>query len=451
MVTSARESGPVVFPNDFDRSQHPARTRFWGMFLGTLLMLLAGAALISPRTLPYGAPILMLGVVSGLAQRGAAVDTLRTPSRVALPIFMFLAFALSSSFWAAHPALVFVPVLGAIAAFGACAIMSASFMKEPRCNILHIAEGLTIGFSAGLLYLLIEITTDQWIKIHVYNWIGVTPGILRPPEFVNWKNGKVQSISPSDLTRNIAPVTLYLWAGLLAVQGTLRKRNGQILSWVLFLLACIVIGLSEHETSKFALVTGILAFLLSRWRPAFASYAIRLGWVLACLAVIPGVLTLYRLNLHNAKWVQPSARHRVIIWNHTAEQALKSPYVGIGAGMMYYLSDPIVPLPGEKYSAKVPHAHNVYLQTWFELGAIGAALLTLVGLAVLERIRRLSDRFIPYAHATFACSSVVASSSYGMWQIWFVVMFAMVAVLFTIGIRCNIRSDAFLLEKGGAV
>ena len=72
---------------------------------------------------------------------------------------------------------------------------------------------------------------------------------------------------------------------------------------------------------------------------------------------------------------------------------------------------------------------------------IGAALLTLIGLAILERIRRFGRRIAPYAQATFASSAIMAASSYGMWQVWFVAMYGLTVALFAIAIRANIRAE----------
>ena len=199
--------------------------------------------------------------------------------------------------------------------------------------------------------------------------------------------------------------------------------------------------MSQHETSKVALVMATAAFLLSWQSPNWCDRVIRFSWMTMCLGVIPLALAAYRLNFQNVRWFQASAQQRFVIWNYTAEQALKLPVLGIGAGNMYFRAASNPNDEGRHFSAIAPHAHNVYLQTWFELGAVGAALLTLVGLAVLERIGRLSERFIPYAHATFASAASVAASSYGMWQIWFVTMYALIALVFAIGMRVNIQGD----------
>jgi O-antigen ligase len=79
------------------------------------------------------------------------------------------------------------------------------------------------------------------------------------------------------------------------------------------------------------------------------------------------------------------------------------------------------------------HAHNSFLQTWFELGAVGALLLMMAGLGLLWQIRRLDPDLQPFAYAIFATAGPYLVASYGMWQIWYVALFGLIAVLFAIG------------------
>lgn len=59
------------------------------------------------------------------------------------------------------------------------------------------------------------------------------------------------------------------------------------------------------------------------------------AWILVCLGAIPAALLLYKLDLQNASWLQPSGQQRILIWNEIAHLALKSPFLGVGADMTY--------------------------------------------------------------------------------------------------------------------
>ena len=79
------------------------------------------------------------------------------------------------------------------------------------------------------------------------------------------------------------------------------------------------------------------------------------------------------------------------------------------------------------------HAHNIYLQTWYELGVCGAALLSIFGLGILLRIGQLPERTFAFGLATFASGAMLASSSSGLWQLWFLAMFGWAGCAFQIG------------------
>lgn len=405
-------------------------------------MLAVIAALVSSRTLPFSLPSVLLIVVMASLRRNGGRQLVPAIGNGSLAFSALIGYAALSALWAQFPYVTLFRAGVAAGCFIAAGIIAHAMLCEPRRNIFHIGEGLWIGLIIGLVYLLAEILSRQTIKLHLYNTWHIDPSLLRPPAFFTWKDGRLMSIAPDDLKRNIAPITLMLWSAMLAIKGTAPARAGRWIAGLVFILASTVILLSAHATSKAALVGGALVFILARVWPRWSERILRFTWVAACLAVIPMALALHRGNLHTAPWVQPSMQHRIVIWNHTAEMTLNAPILGIGAGMTYELfgtqgGDDVT----EKYDPRVPHAHNVYLQTWFELGVIGAALLTLVGLAVLERIRRLGPHVAPYAQATFACGAIIASSSYGIWQEWFLAMYAFAVVLFAIAVRTVIHKE----------
>jgi O-antigen ligase len=65
------------------------------------------------------------------------------------------------------------------------------------------------------------------------------------------------------------------------------------------------------------------------------------------------------------------------------------------------------------------HAHNIFLQTWYELGAIGALLLAIAGATVALLIFRLPILAQPFVAGGFAAFAIVGAFAWGMWQSWF--------------------------------
>ncbi len=398
--------------------------------------------MVSPRTVAFTLPVLVIAlIVSHIVRERAAFDAFPGVVRLSAAALTFGAFALLSSVWAEEPIASLTAGGAAFAWLLAAIVGIALILTEPRHNEYHLAEGLWIGLMAGLAYLLVEILSEQAIKIFLYNALHVPKSWLRPPSAFSWAGGRVVAISPFDLTRSIAPVALLLWPALLCLRVTAPRNNAVLWGWLLYALAVAVIMVSEHETSKVAIVVASLVFMLSRWNATAAAWLLRIGWVTACLAVIPVALSLYRANFHTAPWLQLTAQHRIIIWNNTAEHALKAPVAGIGAGMMYQLDEEgAMSAPGNDIlPANARHAHNVFLQTWFELGAIGAALLALFGLSLIEAIQRSARRAQAYGHAMMAAAMCLTAASYGMWQAWFLAMFALAVICYTLAVRVNAR------------
>jgi O-antigen ligase len=249
--------------------------------------------------------------------------------------------------------------------------------------------------------------------------------------------------------------TLFLWPAVMAVVGIWRRPWCRVAASALLLLTAVVVLASNHASSKLALVTGLLVFALASLSLRWTRPAVTIAWLILCLAVVPLALLAHRADMQDAGWLQESAKHRVIIWNYTAEKTLDAPILGVGANITYLIGPELerdAPLSLHHGLARTLsiHSHCIYLQTWFELGAVGALLLTAFGLSVIAAIGGLAARAQRYAYATFASSAAMAAVSYGMWQAWFMTSFALTAVLCVLGTRCLATDQAGAPAPGGA-
>jgi O-antigen ligase len=427
-----------MFSHELDRRTDALSTRARGILLGSILTVAVVAAMVSARTVPFLYALAVAGFLTAAAGRGALAAAVPRGGPVSWHLAVFLGYAFASASWAFDPAISFMMISVGILVAASTLTLTQLLAEETRPNLLHMGEGVWIGLLVGLSYLLIELLSGQSIKLWVYNALGLRPEDLPHVEYYVWSGGKLTFISPEDLTRNMAPVTLFLWPAVMAAMGTLRRRSGLAVAAFTVLLAGAVIMLSRHESSKLAFIAALVAFAgaLVAVRPT--GRLIATGWVFACLGVLPSALILHRLDLHNAEWLPGSARHRIIIWNYTAQQVLKAPWLGVGARTTYVMGPRLDQQPvthsDEAFKRTLSvHSHSIYLQTWFELGLFGATLLTLLGLSLLEAIRALARPLQPYAYATFVSAAAMAASSYGMWQGWFVAMFGIAAALFGLG------------------
>jgi O-antigen ligase len=169
---------------------------------------------------------------------------------------------------------------------------------------------------------------------------------------------------------------------------------------------------------------------------------------------VPLALAGHALGLHEAVWIQKTGKARIALWSVTAREAMKSPILGIGAASTKMIDDrmkqesDVGPIGAGKATPESfenrtgRHAHNVYLQTWFELGLVGALMLLAMGLILVARLARLPAETAPYAAALLASGMVMAGLSWGFWQPWFVPVFLIAGLALVLAVRARER-DAF--------
>jgi O-antigen ligase len=239
-----------------------------------------------------------------------------------------------------------------------------------------------------------------------------------------------------ELDHNVAVLLLMLWPGLLAM----RKLTARLWPALLSVGTAAAILLSTHETSKIALGVSVLTFLAAWAWPIFARRGAVAAWLLAFVLAVPLASSAYQASLHQTEWLPYSARARIVLWGYTAEKIPETPLLGIGLGSMRKLDarvkdDPNAVViadtvqPGKTFVwGKGPHAHNGFLQAWYELGAVGAGLLLAAGLGVLWSIARLPAEAQPYVLAQFAAYLVIAAFAWGIWQSWLMALTGLVPI-----------------------
>lgn len=240
--------------------------------------------------------------------------------------------------------------------------------------------------------------------------------------------------------RNVALLNMLLWPALLVLaKRVVDWRTAWAPIGLIVLVAIATFG-SDHQTSMLAFAAGVLTFVLYRLWPRGARVLVLIGWVAAVLLVRPVVLLAYNNDLQTAGWLQESARARITLWAYTARQMSKAPILGVGAQTTRAESEAgrhAQVLPGQVFPQWTgAHGHNIYLQTWYELGAIGAALLFGMGLLILSWLWTLARPGQDFAAAAFVCVATMCASSFGMWQAWFIAAAMLVVPLLALGLRC---------------
>jgi hypothetical protein len=378
----------------------------------------------APRLTPLFLGLVGVALIGAALRRGTPWRQLLPPTPALVACLLLVLYVFINTSWAADrgaalgkAALLAGIVLVAFAAAAATATLDAA-------NLRRAALAFAAGALAGAIFMLVEIVTGGVITRALVNSVP----LLRPDsaKHISISHGEVIGIHRSKFNPNINLVMFHLWPGLLAL-ATLGRGTRRAIWVAAFLVAlAAAIAVSEHDSSQVALVGSGLVFLLALNWPRRVIHGLAVLWCVALAVVLPADFLAYRTGLHLAPWLPESARARVIIWEYTAERTLAHPWLGIGVGSTPVLRDedkavsPVDQPEGFVFHRTTgQHAHDIFLQTWYELGAVGAVLMALAGVAVVMLILLLSLCAQPFAAASFAAFAAVAAFAWGMWQAWF--------------------------------
>lgn len=407
---------------------------------GLVSAVILATFIIAPMTAPALVPAAMglLGLWHVVRRRVLPLPALSLLLAISLATGLFL---LANSFWSLSPAsaravvaLYFVLVLGSL-------LTCVALREQTTGAVFAISVGICIGVSVGTAFLCLELLTSQAIRRTLMSFL---PAIRAKVPEMQVEDAWVTAMPGYLLNRNAAALVLCLWPMMLMTRSSFPRCKP--LFWGMAALAAVTVVASDHETSKLALAGGTVAFAVSRFSLTAARALMVAGWTAATLLVVPLSAFAYSQQMYQSAWLPESARHRVIIWSYVAERVGHAPVLGVGINSTRPLSakalDDAEIAPGSKYlRITTSHSHNVYLQAWYETGAVGATMLFTLGLLLLASLRSAPVRAQPYAYATFATAAFVAGSSFSLWAMWLMAAFALAALLTAVGILVTERSD----------
>ena len=356
----------------------------------------------------------------------------------------FAAYAMLSCLWS--PAVADTLIKGA--GFGAVAVAALVGAQLARLagtpSFAIPAKGIVAGLAAAMVYVSVETATDQWItRTAMTYWPSLQLRFVG--KHISVVDNIVVFVSDGFMNRPTAVVSLLLFPGWLVARATLAKG----LQWTYAVLSALFIALvlakSRHQSSQLAILAGGTIAVLAATQYRAAWRLVLTAWCLAVLSFPLVAVGLHKAGLHNADWLFTSARARVVIWKTTVDRIGAHPILGAGAAAteLNVRSDRMRAAgeiiekgpfdPNEHWGGR--HAHNIYLQTWFELGLVGVLLLLQAGLSVLTSVNKLDSAIRPWALGGFATVAAMLGFSYGLWQVWFLSAIAVAFVLSVFGIE----------------
>ena len=366
-------------------------------------------------------PLVLSGVVLGaLAALRGEVWPRFVPPSLGISITLFVGWVLLRGPW---PGSGIEALVDAITLLFYVTLVVAALAYANCVQPLHSeAERAWFSFATLALAVMVfgHVATDQWVAKLLHNWLP----ILRSSGARNLVvDGNVVALNDSEINRQVVLLTLWAWPVWLMARNW-RSPWSLLVSGALLVAVAIVVAYARSETAKLALAVGAVLYVLHWWRPWVGLVTALTGWTVAVFLVIPLSIAVHDLEMHKSERLFYTARARVVVWNSVAKKVLERPVVGHGLQSMrahYYAEgsagarevDPETQLP-----TGAAHAHNVYLQVWYEFGGIGAALLGAFGYAVLLTLWRLPPqlRSVGLAHAGVIAG--VMATGYGIWQPW---------------------------------
>ncbi len=417
------------------------RPRGWLTVVSALAVALL---IIGPRTSHGVYPL--LAVLPALALwQSRAFARVSPPPAVAVALFAFATYLAINASWAVDP----VEAMGKVAFFwGLCAVGYVSWLGLPHVpdeEFEPLCRGVLIGFAIGVVYL----TAECLLRFPLLKTILAALPSLRPPQkhVRVGANGELV-IGLYLLNRSFGTAAVLLWPVLAMLWVWMPRRRALGIGGLVALGLTVAAFASEHETSMLALIFSAVAFagLVTIQKPV--KWVIIAAWLTATLLVVPIASSAYSHGLYKASWIPTTGRNRIILWGVAAQRIDNAPLLGIGVGSTKELDEKEGPSAEKPADHSYPlrtgrHSHNVFMQTWYELGAVGAALLAVIGLTTLFALDRLPRTIKPPALASFVAATMMAAFSWGMFQTWFMAVLATWAMLLLMAIELARRRSGF--------
>ena len=403
------------------------------------------AALVAPRAV--AGSLVILALVLALPLRPEFWRDRAWPLPAAmLALAAFGGYIAINALWSINRGEAYGKVLFVFVAATLVWLAVAGIADLARAQLERIAKAALVAVAIGAAYLCIEVVSNQAIKRTVMALVPLLQ--LESTKHMRVVDGRVVAINEYVLNRNMAVLVLLLGPALLLVQSLLSAAVARIGAASLLAVTALALFKSEHETSMLALIFAGITFAGMSLAPTAMRRLVYAGWITATLLVVPIAAASYAAGLHQAQWIPQTGRNRIILWGFTAKEVRAAPILGTGVASTKELdlraeATAIQPADHTYPLRTGRHSHNIFLQTWYELGAVGAFLLLGIGLAALSVLTRLPRAHEPYALASFVSAVIIGCFSWGMWQTWFIAAYAVWAVLLVLALAtADRRRDA---------
>ncbi|MDO8420587.1 MAG: O-antigen ligase family protein [Parvibaculum sp.] len=218
-----------------------------------------------------------------------------------------------------------------------------------------------------------------------------------------------------------------LWPTLLAAIEAGHRR----VAWALPFVTLAAVSLTYSQTAPVAILAGLIVLVVAHLLPRAALWLVALGGV-ALVLLMPFFFlnTCPALLQENISWAAAAAAgERIEIWCAVSARVPDDIFFGHGIEAARFVND-----WGMEHIYFKPdgilHPHNAALQVWYEFGATGAFIASLIWCGLVWRIAYLGPQARAICLASIAGIVTVACISHGLWQSWWLGTVGIVPALF---------------------
>lgn len=395
----------------------------------------AVSMVVAAKSMPYALSIWTIVVLASW-RRQLADDQFRQnllrPNSTFLAAAAFATFAIMSAIWAKNPYSASVSGLSLLLILAVGHLLSAIFHQQSPVVKTLVGGWFAIGFVIGGIILLFQIMYGYqpftWLLTKL-PWLGLSHGsmiehrgekwVLRTIALANW--------SVAGLSMLLGPMLLIITTQL---KGWVRACFGfsvlALVSWITFK--------SDHQTSYVAIIAGTTVYLCTNFFSKISFRGVQITCVFALLAIAPGSYIAYHeFDFQRSSLFQDSLKQRFEIWANAAARVADAPILGVGANNTVVSDTVSRQTAANKKTSVHFHPHNMFLQTWLELGGFGATIMLAGILTLFRDIKKLDERVHDLALATVTVVFVQASATWNIWSAWFLVANVLIYLLFSLG------------------
>jgi len=316
-----------------------------------------------------------------------------------------------------------------------CAIASSWGFDLTGSLLLVLRIGAI--FTATLMLFAIARGLDDRVRKNLGNWllagISIALGLMAVELLLGYPISETYLGVPSEeadfryrLNRGATAMVMMAWPAA----ALLWQRGVVWVAAILFVAIAVMLGLMTSNAAIVGAIAGLTAASVSLLQRKVGRAMIVLVTIVALAGTTLTVQEIFRRDWQDAEWLAGSARHRVEIWNYTADFIAQKPLTGWGFDAARAISK-ARPFKQVGERSLLPlHPHNAPLQILLELGAVGAAIVFVLLMLLVGRIEGLSKPARICGQALFVSTLAIACTAYGLWQNQWLAMMCSAALLF---------------------